>query len=71
MKLSDNRSIDKLEQSLKALNNKFSTNKKAKELIIAVEETLIKMKETDFLEEVNYTLDFKDKELVQQESLLS
>ena len=64
MKLSDNRSIDKLEQSLKAINNKFSVNKSAKELIIEVEETLTKMRDNDFIDEANYCIGFKDKELV-------
>ena len=68
MKLSENRSIEKLEQSLKAISKNFSADQKAKELLILVEETLTKLKDCDFLDEVNYSLDFKDKELVQHEA---
>ena len=68
MKIGDNRSIDKLEQSLREINKRFSANKKATELVQFVEETLLKMRETDFLDEVSFSLDFKDKELVENEN---
>ena len=70
MKLVDARSIDRLEHSLKEINKKFSSNKKASDLISLVEEVQVKLKDNEFLDEVAFSVDFKDKEFIENESRL-
>ena len=49
MKLDDHRQIERLEQSIKALFVKYSPLKKASDLVILIEDVLLKIKDFTFL----------------------
>jgi hypothetical protein len=63
MKLDENRSIERLEQSLKAINSKYALNKKANDLLSLVEDTIYKLKDLNFYDEVSIYQAVKDKEI--------
>ncbi len=67
MKLDDLKSIDKLEQSLINLNQKHSANKKATELLLAIEDSLKKLKDPNYVNEVNQYQATRDKEIFENE----
>jgi hypothetical protein len=63
MKLDESRSIERLEQSLKAINSKYALNNKANDLLSLVEDTIYKLKDLNFYDEVSIYQAVKDKEI--------